>query len=347
MNLHFLIAGKLNTLASSYIYDKRIIAGLLNKGHHVIVHSLNNDFPFPADESLKQCSQICKSIPKGETVIIDSLVYGVIPSILKDIYGKNPVVGLIHLPLSVDPNYTTYQRTMISSLEQESFNYAQRFIVTSEYTAEALWSFNIDSQKVDVVIPGLDKFQLKTNYPERPYKFLSITNLCRNKDHSILIRALSALRDKEWILDCYGNPGIDQDYLSDFQAMIRHSHLQDKIHIHEIIEGEELSQAYRNADLFVHPSDFEVYGMVLTEALAHGIPVVASTGGGICRTVPAKMAQFFKPGDVYGLQSILEELLENKVVYKRLCMQASTYQDQAQSWQKSAGLFEEALKKVV
>lgn len=347
MNLHFLIAGDIKTLSSCYIYNRRIIEGLSTKGHNLTVHSLHKNFPFPSNESLEQCNQVMKSIPKNEIIVIDSLVLGAIPSILKNVYQKNPIVGLIHLPISVDPNFTTYQRTMISSSEHEALNFAKRFVTTSDYTAEILWSLNIDTQKVDVVIPGLDKFTLKTNYPERPYRLLSIANLCRTRDHSILVKALSALKDKKWTLDCYGNFDQDSEFLSDFQAMIRHGHLQDKIQIHGTIEGEALSQAYRNADLFVHPSDFEIYGMVLVEALAHGIPVVASTGGGICRTVPPKMGHFFKPGDVYGFQSILDELLENKEIYKKLYTQAATYKDQAQPWSKSIDLFEDALKKVM
>ncbi len=343
MNLHFLISGDIDTIASCYIYDKRIIEGLKRNGHYVEVLRLPDDFPFPSEESLKQCHKIVKAIPKLEPIIIDSLVFGVIPSILKEVYNKNPIVALIHLPLSVDPNYTAYQRTLVTSLEKEAFEYASKFIVSSEYTAEILVNLGINDKKFNLVIPGLDNFSKKEDYPQTPKKLLSIANLCRSKDHTILVRALSALKDRDWILHCYGNLDMDREYLSDFQAMIRRNKLQDKILIHGTISGEQLNEAYLNSDLFVHPSEFETYGMALTEALAHGIPVVASTGGGICKTVPAKMAQFFKPGDVYGLQSILEELLENPEVYKRLYMQASTYHEQAQSWQKSCDLFEKTL----
>ena len=347
MNLHFLIAGNIDSLICRSIYNKRVIEGLRKKKHHVEVHNLNDDFPFPSEGSLENCNLIIRSIPKHDSIIIDSQVLGTIPSFLKEIHTTNPIIGLIHLPLSVDPNLTTYQRTMVTDHEKESFGYVKKFIASSEYTAEILLNFGLDDQKIDTVIPGLDKFPLKKEYSEKPFHLLSISNLCRNKDHSILLRALSALKDKDWILDCYGNLDMDREYLSDFQAMIRHNHLQHKILIHGTINGEALSEAYLKADLFVHPSDFEVYGMALTEALAHGIPVVASTGGGICRTVPARMGQFFKPGDIYGLQSILEELFENQVIYKKLYTQASTYHEQAQSWEKSVQLFEEALKEIV
>ena len=344
MNLHFLIPGDIETLAGSYIYDKRIIEGLKAKGHTVNLQRLADDFPFPSDESLVQCKKIVKSIPKSEPIIVDSLAFGVIPEILEDVAATNPIIALIHVPLSVDPIYSAYQRTLLTSNEQEAFKLASKFVVTSEYTLDVLLNLGIEMPQIKLVVPGIDDFPQKKNFPDKPFKLLSIANMCRSKDHSILVRALSALKDKDWLLDCYGNLDMDREYLSDLQAMIRKNHLQEKILIHGIVSGQELTNAFLNADLFVHPSDFEIYGMALSEALAHGIPVVASTGGGICKTVPSKMGQFFKPGDVYGLQSILEELFENQDVYKKLWTNAQFYKERAQTWAKSIDLFETALK---
>jgi glycosyltransferase involved in cell wall biosynthesis len=344
MNIHFLIPGDIDILTSCHIYDKRIIEGLRKKGHIVTVHRLADDFPFPSEKSVKQCSLIAASIPKGEYVVVDSQAFGAIFSVMKELYNRNLIVGLIHLPLSVDPNYSAYQRTMITSQEMETFRLATKFIASSEYTLEVLQNLGIENQKINLIIPGLEDFPQKKKYPEKPLELLCIANMCRNKDHAILVRALAALRDKDWVLHCYGVLDLDREYLSDFQSMIRRNRLQDKILVHGTISGKELSDAYLNSDLFVHPSDFETYGMVLAEALGHGVPVVASTGGGICKTVPSKMGQFFKPGDSYGLESILEELLENSEVYRKLCVQAATYKETAQSWEESIDLFEAALR---
>ncbi|HEX2933974.1 MAG TPA: glycosyltransferase family 4 protein [Bacteroidales bacterium] len=343
MKLHFLIPGDIDTLASCYIYDKRLIEGLKKKGHAVEVHRLSDDFPFPSDESIIQFTKTIRQIPKGETVIIDSLALGVIPAVLKELSITNPIIGLMHLPLSVDPNYSAYQRTLITKPEMEALGYVGKFIVSSLYTQETLINLGIDENKINLVTPGIDDVPQKKNYPERPSKLLSIANMCRSKDHSLLVRALTALKDKDWELHCYGNLDWDRNYLADFQALIRKNNLQKKILVHGTISGKELSDAYLEADLFVHPSDFETYGMAMVEALAHGLPVVASTGGGIQKTIPSKMAQFFKPSDVYGLQSILEELFENPVIYKRLYTQALTYKQTAQTWSQTIELFEKAL----
>jgi glycosyltransferase involved in cell wall biosynthesis len=46
------------------------------------------------------------------------------------------------------------------------------------------------------------------------------------------------------------------------------------------LHGEELSQAYASADLFVFPSTTDTYGNVVVEAMASGLPVVVSNQGG-------------------------------------------------------------------
>lgn len=47
------------------------------------------------------------------------------------------------------------------------------------------------------------------------------------------------------------------------------------------LQGEELSQAYASADIFVFPSALESFGLVVVEAMAAGLPVVASRVGGV------------------------------------------------------------------
>ena len=50
------------------------------------------------------------------------------------------------------------------------------------------------------------------------------------------------------------------------------------------------------SSLFVLPSHFEGYGMVLTEALARGLPVISTTGGAIPRTLPPHAGILVVPG---------------------------------------------------
>ena len=340
LTIHFLCPGDINSLTGSHIFTHRFAEGLKKKGHQITIHQLPNDFPFPSDSSLLTTQNILNSISVSDTIILDNLISSSIPGILKEFAHRNHLVSLFHLPLSIYPGFSIYQREMLAFSESETMEYIHHILAVGPFIEKFLLQQGIDKKKIIVTFPGVDDCPQKKSYPSKPRRLLSVANLIRCKGHVTLVKALSAFKNINWVLDCYGDLDLDRQYLGDLQALIRRSNLQDKIFIHGTISGKALSDAYLNADLFIHPSEFETYGIALTEALAHGIPVVTSTGGGTLSTVPASMGKFFKPDDVYGLGTILEVVFENTEIYKKLCSEASRYKNQSITWQKSIDAFD-------
>ena len=79
---------------------------------------------------------------------------------------------------------------------------------------------------------------------------------------------------------------------------------------------------YAGADIFVLASHFEGYGMAYAEAIAHGLPVVGTTGGAIPQTVPPSAGILVPPGDIEALAQVLRELIGNDVRRRALAMGA-------------------------
>lgn len=67
------------------------------------------------------------------------------------------------------------------------------------------------------------------------------------------------------------------------------------------MKGQELSEAYASADVFVMPSETETLGFVVLEAMASGVPVVAVAAGGLTDIIaePGRTGLLYAPGD-YG-----------------------------------------------
>lgn len=79
---------------------------------------------------------------------------------------------------------------------------------------------------------------------------------------------------------------------------------------HDVIDDAALCQLWRETDLFIHPAHSEHLGLGILEALAQGIPVVASRSGGPpTYLVEGREASFFDPDDWEGLARVIGDVL--------------------------------------
>ncbi|WP_336493035.1 glycosyltransferase family 4 protein, partial [Methylobacterium nigriterrae] len=83
-----------------------------------------------------------------------------------------------------------------------------------------------------------------------------------------------------------------------------------------------LERAYAQARLFVLPSWYEGYGMVVAEALQHGLPVITTTGGALAQTLPPQAGIAIAPGDARALAGALRRVLGDPVLHESLSVGA-------------------------
>ena len=110
------------------------------------------------------------------------------------------------------------------------------------------------------------------------------------------------------------------------------------------VPPERISELYLASDLFVLASRFEGYGMALTEAIVHGLPVVSTMVGAIPDTIPAGTGLLVPPNDVAAFARALRRLISDRIKRQRLAMNARAAATQFPSWQDSAELFAVAIR---
>ncbi len=91
--------------------------------------------------------------------------------------------------------------------------------------------------------------------------------------------ALAVVDALEWTCTCLGSLEVDAAFAGDVGA--RASALDGRVVLAGPVDTAGVDAAYRTADVLVLPSRMETYGMVVSEALAHGLPVIAAAVGGV------------------------------------------------------------------
>jgi len=117
-----------------------------------------------------------------------------------------------------------------------------------------------------------------TLIPEKPSsgiskKFLAVGRFSRlHKGFDLLIDAfhLFAKEDKEWTLDIVGE-GVEEPL---YRKQIEKYHLEDRVTIHPFTN--HVQTFYSEAQVYVLSSRWEGFGLVLVEAMAHGLPIISS-----------------------------------------------------------------------
>jgi glycosyltransferase involved in cell wall biosynthesis len=125
-------------------------------------------------------------------------------------------------------------------------------------------------------IPGVEPVPFRAD-PEGPLRFGMLSRIKEYKNPMLLVRALDALgadRHREWTLDIFGE-GPDRDRLTAESP----SHLRDRVRWRGPSPGPD--EAFAEIDVLCLPSGFEAFPMAIVEAMARGLPVMASASGSV------------------------------------------------------------------
>jgi glycosyltransferase involved in cell wall biosynthesis len=112
------------------------------------------------------------------------------------------------------------------------------------------------------------------------------------------------------------------------------------------VDDDRLQTLYSAADLFVLASRYEGYGMVLTEAMTRGLPIVCTTGGAAAETVPDGAALKVEPGDARALMWQLGRAIEDQKLRRSLADAAWAAAGGLPTWEDTARRIAAAVKGV-
>jgi glycosyltransferase involved in cell wall biosynthesis len=262
------------------IYDQWVCAGLATSGWDVRITAAAGAWPTGDSGGL---GQALAAIPDGETVLIDGLIASPSAAQLLPHAQRLRLVVLLHMPLATALDGCRDSAALRS--ERAVLAGAAGVVVTSEWTCQqVLRRFSIPADRVRVARPGADHANVAPRLSEVPPAdghLLCVAALARHKGQDILIEALAGLVETEWDCVLVGPLDREPEFTDRVRASITRQGLNQRVRLAGVLTGAALHRAYADADLLVVPSRSETYGMVVTEALAHGLPVLAAAVGGL------------------------------------------------------------------
>jgi glycosyltransferase involved in cell wall biosynthesis len=173
---------------------------------------------------------------------------------------------------------------------------------------------------------------------------LAIGSIVPRKGFDILIAALATLTDLPWHLTIAGDRTRNARAAAQLDADIARFNLASRVTILGAVSDEKIADLYGNADLFALASRHEGYGMAFSEAIARGVPVIATTAGAIPETVPVEAGLLVPPDDIDAFATALRQLIANPGECERLAMGAREAARKLPTWQASAKVFSDALE---
>ncbi len=260
-------------------YDRRLCHGLTSIGWSVQVHAVPGGWPQPDAASVAALTEVVRRIPDDAVVLLDGLVASTAPDVLVPQALRLRLVVLVHMPLGHRPADGEAEDARMR--ERAVLSVAAAVVTTSAWARRrVLGLYALPADRVHVAEPAVDPAELATGTATGG-SLLCVAAVKAEKGHDVLLDALAATTDLSWHCECVGSLDRDPAFVETLRRRALDGGLGDRVSFTGPRTGADLDRSYAAADLMVLASRAETYGMVVTEALARGLPVLASDVGGL------------------------------------------------------------------
>lgn len=309
------------------VYDRHVRDGLRSSGWDVRMILIGDSSP---------TAQAFAQLPDGALALIDGLIAVDESGTLVAEASRLRMVVLAHMVWGVDG-------------EREALHAARAVVATSEWTRSELTSRDLVAPGVVVVArPGADPAPA-TVASASGGRLLCVGVLAAHKGQDLLVHALARLTDIEgWTCTIAGALDTAPHFVGEVTSTLQRSHLTPRVTLAGALAGASLERAYGSADLVIVPSRNESFGMVVTEALARGIPVVAGRVGGIAEAMSGNRGGMLVPADdPWALEVVLRQWLTGSEHRAELKAAAMDARQAVRLWSETIAVIAAALQSVL
>jgi glycosyltransferase involved in cell wall biosynthesis len=321
MKVNLLVpAGFTERPSGGNVYDRRVQAGLVGLGVDLVTSEVS-----PASAPV---------VPDAGLVLVDSLVASWWAASL--LASSARIVPLVHTAFE-----THGERDLLAA--------APAVVTTSSWTRRWLIEhYGLEPGRLHVAVPGVEMADPAVG-SESGGALLCVGSVIPGKGQDVLLEALSTLTDLDWRCTLVGTLDADPDFVDDLHKAAADAGIADRVAFTGALPHDGVGAAYAGADALVVPSRGESYGMVVTEALAHALPVIASSVGGVPEALGhgedgSTPGVLVRPGDPHALAGALRRWLEDPRRRRRLRRSAGLRRLTLPTWSRTTARVATALE---
>lgn len=342
MQAVFAIPGDKDRRTGGFLYEATVLRVLNETGCEIAHLQLPDSFPDPTPDDMETTLDALRAVPAYVPIILDGLVFGSIDPVgLAQVAA--PIIAMIHHPLGTETGLTSERVAFLRANEAAALKHTAQVIVPSPHTEGVLVKeFGADPRAITVALPGFDRPK-RTDARTDPPLILSVGLLAPRKGHDVLLDALSDIRDLSWTASIVGK-AYDPAFADALQKQCADLRLSDRVTFTGELGNAALHTKFQAASIFALATRYEGYGMVLSEAMLYGLPVVSCHVGAVPETV-GDAGALTPPDDAHAFAAALRDILESPQTADNLRALSLTRSASLPTWQDTARIFETVIQK--
>ena len=318
------------------VYDRRLCDALASLGVTVREHAVNGSWPRADAASFAALADVLQQLSDDAVVLIDGLIASTAPDVLLPQARRLHLVVLVHMPLGHRPDDDAAR-----AREGAVLSDAAAIVTTSAWARRRLIElYALPADRIHVAEPGVDAAELAPGAGDGG-ALLCVAAVVFDKGHDVLLDALASISALSWRCVCVGSLEREPAFVERLRRRAGDLGLGDRVSFPGPQTGTELDRSYAGAGVLVLASRAETYGMVVTEALARGLPVIAAEVGGLPealghgadRTRPGMLV---RPDDAAALGASLRKWLDDAELRGRLRRAARERRASLPGWPATA-----------
>ena len=348
VRIGLIIYGTLDTLSGGYLYDRMLVRSIEAEGSRIDIISLpwRNYLHHLGDNLLSDLARRITAA-RYDLVLQDELNH---PSLvwvnqtLRRTYSGR-LISIVH-HLRSDEDHPRVAKSVYRLVETAYLRSVDAFIFNSQTTRRQVEARLGRAVHSAVAYPAADHIEPPTRgqildtikqrvRAQGPLRILFVGNLIERKGLHYLLAALEALSPGSVHLDVVGSTDADPAYTVRVFARAAKLAQCNPVRFHGRVGDDALRRLYQSAHLFAVPS-YEGFGIVYLEAMAHGLPVIASTAGAAHEIVEHDHNGYLvAPPDISNLARVIRHLAENRGQLEAMSLAARARFEVSGTWNEN------------